>query len=141
MAIEIIEHLSDKQIEDVRQLYTAQHTEKQSPDVKRLLKNTSLVVAMRDLDAKKIMAFSRVLTDYVRVALILDLMVDPAYRSREIERLLLETILHHPKLISVAAFETICGPDQLSSFAAAGFTARGDVHHLHRPGDDEPRTI
>lgn len=40
------------------------------------------------------MAFARILTDYVYKALILDVIVEPAYRGRGLGRLLMESIPH-----------------------------------------------
>lgn len=134
MAVEVVEHLSDKQIEDVRTLYEGVpwRRDQPVPDVKRLLKHSDVVVALRDLDARKIIAFSRVITDFVCVAFVLDLMVDPTYRGAELERLLLDTILHHPKLLSVETFEARCRPEQMSTFSDAGFNPDDQVQHLHR---------
>jgi len=55
-------------------------------------------------------------------ALILDVIVDVAYRGRELGRILMDTILQHPALRSVRHFELYCLPELMPFYRKWGFT-------------------
>lgn len=134
MAIEIIDYLSERQIEDLHQLYQSAwwSKDRELPDIKRMLKNTDIVVAIRDIDAKKVIGFSRVITDFVYKALILDLIVAPDYRGNQLDHLMIDTICHHPKLISVKDFELYCRQELIPFYQKWNFFEGIEDRHLMR---------
>ena len=59
-----------------------------------MLRQSDLLIGLCDSERRHLMAFARILTDYVYKALILDVIVEPAYRGRGLGRLLMESIPH-----------------------------------------------
>lgn len=51
-------------------------------DVRRMLRHCDIVVAFCDPAEKRLVAFARVITDYVYKALILDVIVAPSHRGK-----------------------------------------------------------
>ena len=66
--------------------------------------------------------FARIVTDYVRFAHLMDVFVLPEYRRRGISKLLMENILSHPGLQTIARF-TLGTQDAHGLYAQYGFTA------------------
>jgi GNAT superfamily N-acetyltransferase len=73
------------------------------------------------LDGRQI-GFARVVTDFVRYAHLLDVFVLPDFRGRGIGKLLMENILTHPELRSIARY-TLGTQDAHALYAQYGFTA------------------
>ena len=73
------------------------------------------------LDRRQI-GFARVVTDFVRYAHLLDVFVLPEYRGRGIGKLLMENILAHPELRTIARY-TLGTQDAHGLYAQYGFTA------------------
>jgi GNAT superfamily N-acetyltransferase len=66
--------------------------------------------------------FARAVTDYVRYAHLLDVFVLPEFRGRGIGKLLMENILAHPELRTIARY-TLVTQDAHALYALYGFTA------------------
>jgi GNAT superfamily N-acetyltransferase len=66
--------------------------------------------------------FARAVTDFVRYAHLLDVFVLPEFRGRGIGKLLMENILAHPELQTIARY-TLGTQDAHSLYAQYGFTA------------------
>jgi GNAT superfamily N-acetyltransferase len=68
--------------------------------------------------------FARVVTDYVRYAHLLDVFVLEEFRGRGIGKLLMENILSHPELKTIARY-TLGTQDAHGLYAQFGFTSPG----------------
>jgi len=135
MSYETVHQLTDSQIQDLHALFQREWwtTGRELDDVKRMLEHTDVIVALCEPRTKKLVAFARVLTDRVYKALILDVIVDAAYRGRELGRSLMETILQHPTLSSVRHFELYCLPELMPFYRKWGFTdALGTLCFMRR---------
>lgn len=66
--------------------------------------------------------FARLVTDYVRYAHLLDVFVLPDFRRRGISKLLMETVLAHPELRTIARY-TLGTQDAHALYAQFGFAA------------------
>lgn len=66
-------------------------------------------------------AFARVVTDYVRIAHLLDVFVLEEFRGRGISKLLMSNILSHPELQTIVRF-TLGTQDAHGLYAQYGFT-------------------
>lgn len=135
MPIEAIAHLTDEQVKDLHRLYQSEWwTEGRSlPDVERILRHSDIIVAFCDSATKKLLAFARVLTDYVYTALILDVIVEASHRSRGIGRTLMDSILDNPALADLPRFELRCLPDLVPFYQRWGFTDDlGEVRCMRR---------
>jgi GNAT superfamily N-acetyltransferase len=73
------------------------------------------------LDGRQI-GFARVVTDFVRYAHLLDVFVLPEFRGRGIGKLLMENILAHPELRTIARY-TLGTQDAHGLYAQYGFAA------------------
>lgn len=119
-----IEQLSDDQVETLQQLYAREWWSqgRSVEDIRRMLRQTDVMVGFVEKETFELIAFARVLTDYVYKALILDVIVAPAYRSNGLGRELMEAIFRHPMLQNVEHFELYCRPELISFYAEWGFT-------------------
>ncbi len=89
-------------------------------DVEKMLEK-SLVIGITHDD--KLIAFSRILTDGVYKALILDVIVDESHRGERLGKLLLESILMHNDLKNVKAFELYCKNEMIKFYEQFDFTS------------------
>ena len=124
MNFEEIEQLSQKQILQLHQLYQNEWWTKGRtlPDIKIMLQNTDYIFAICDENSKQLIAFARVLTDQVYKALILDVIVDPGYRTQGFGKKIMQMILDHPELKKVKHFELYCLPELIPFYKKWGFT-------------------
>ncbi|HEX3603934.1 MAG TPA: GNAT family N-acetyltransferase [Steroidobacteraceae bacterium] len=66
--------------------------------------------------------FARIVTDYVRIAHLLDVFVLPEFRGRGISKLLMDNILSHPELQTIARY-SLHTRDAHGLYAQYGFSA------------------
>jgi predicted GNAT family N-acyltransferase len=118
-----IEQLSDDQVETLQQLYAREWWSKgrSVEDIRRMLRQTDVMVGFMEPETGELVAFARILTDYVYKALILDVIVAPLYRSNGLGRELMEAIFRHPMLQNVEHFELYCRPEMVPFYAEWGF--------------------
>lgn len=118
-----IKKLNDQQIIQLYKLYQNEWwTQGRTlPDVKKMLRHTDFIFALCEKQSDKLIAFARVLTDRVYKALILDVIVDPDYRSQGLGKQLMQMILDHPKLAQIKHFELYCLPELIPFYKKWGF--------------------
>jgi GNAT superfamily N-acetyltransferase len=143
MRFEQIEQLSEGQISDLHQMFQEEWWTKgrELEEVRRMLEHTSVVVGFCDAESKRLVAFARVLTDYVYKALVLDLIVEAGSRGRGLARVLMDAVVSHPPLASVRHFELYCRPELMSLYRKWGFSDElGDLRFMRRvgPGAGKP---
>lgn len=124
MPFERIEKLSDQQARQLHQLYQKEWwtNGRTLPDIKIMLRNTDIIVALGEEKSSRLIAFARVLTDKVYKALVLDVIVDSKYRERGLGKVIMQMILDHPELRAVGHFELYCLPDLIPFYEKWGFT-------------------
>ena len=95
-------------IDDLMQLYKNEWWSKtrKKEDVIKMLENTTLVFGI--VNNNKLIAFCRVLSDFVYKALIFDVIVDKNYRGLGLSKILLNEVFNHPKLSNISSFELYC---------------------------------
>jgi GNAT superfamily N-acetyltransferase len=99
--------------------------------VKRMLEGSDVIVGYCDPSSDRLVAFARVLTDFVYKALILDVIVAAAHRKSGLGRRLLDDLLEHPELREVLHFELYCLPNMLPFYERWGFSAAlGDLRFM-----------
>lgn len=81
---------------------------------------SGLVFALREPASRRLVAFARVLSDFVFKAIIFDVIIAPSHRRLGIGEALLRRILAHPRLRRVRDVELYCLPDTNEPFAAGG---------------------
>lgn len=123
MSIESIDVLSDRQVEQLHAFYQNEWWTKgrELEDVRRMLTNTSLIVAFAESADGRLIAFARVLTDFSYHALIFDVIAAPEARSQGWGRRLMDAILEHPRLKKVPAFWLCCLPEMVPFYKKWGF--------------------
>jgi GNAT superfamily N-acetyltransferase len=143
MQFEKVVQLTDRQARDLHRMYQEEWWTKGRglEDVRRMLEHTSVIVGFCDAESKRLVAFARVLTDYVYKALVLDVIVETGSRGRGLARALMEAIVGHPSLASVRHFELYCRPELMPLYRRWGFSDElGDLRLMRRaaPGTPQP---
>ncbi len=104
-------------------------------NVHSILEASSMTFGVVD-ESDRLLAFARVLTDYVYFGFIFDLIVSTELRGRGVGSSLMQRILDHPQLMKVQSFEICCQPDTTSFYTKFGFAeARGRMRRV-RPNAD-----
>lgn len=130
-----IDSLTRDQIDDLHSLYQQEWwTRGRSlDDLLCMLGNTPLIVAFADDETGRLLAFARVLTDFVYKGLILDVIVAADQRGTGLGRKLMEAVINHPHLKAVQHLELYCRPELLPFYQQWGFTAElGELHFMRR---------
>lgn len=94
---------------------------RQEAEVREMLDHTALAISAWDGD--RLVAFGRVLTDYVHRASIWDVIVDPAYQGQDLGTTLMHRILEHPSLNRVELF-WLCTRDKQAFYEKLGFSSK-----------------
>ena len=121
---EVRDALSPSQVDDLMGLYANEWWTKDRtrPDVERMLDDSDLLFTVIEKGSESLVAFARVLTDRTYVALVLDVIVAPAYRDRGLGRLLVERICSAPELRDVERIEITCQPELIPFYRRWGFS-------------------
>lgn len=135
MSFEIIDHVSGTQIEELHALYQSEWWTKgrQLDDVRRMVQHTDVIIAFCESDTKKLVAFTRILTDYVYKALVFDVIVAAPYRNTGLGRRLMDAVVNHPALKAVRHIELYCLPGLVPFYQQWGFiTELGELQLMRR---------
>ena len=143
MHFEKIEQLTSGQLSDLHRMYQEEWWTKgrKLEDVRRMVQHSNVIVGFCDAESKRLVAFARVLTDYVYKALVLDVIVVAESRGRGLARALMDTVVAHPSLASVRHFELYCRPELMPLYHKWGFSDEvGDLRFMRRvaPGAGQP---
>lgn len=133
MALQKIERLTDFQVEELHRLYQNEWWTRgrKLSDIKHMLQHSDIIVAFCDSDSQKLIAFARVLTDFVYKAVILDVIVHPEHRNRGIGTLLMDTLMKNPAVRGVQHIELYCLPELVPFYQKWGFDrVPGDTRFL-----------
>jgi predicted GNAT family N-acyltransferase len=107
-----------------REWWTKSRTVEQT---QAIVANSSIVVGIVD-SKDDLVAFARVLTDFIVKALILDVIVAEERRNERLGAALMHYLIEHPKLARVADFELYWRPEMGSFYRKWAFTS--DIPHL-----------
>lgn len=120
---EVVTDLSHNHVQELHTLYQKEWWTKKRTlaDVEHLIAH-SLSIALIEKTTNSLIAYSRVVTDYLRHALILDVIVDEPYRKKSVGRQLMKAILGQPELSEVVRFELKCLPELVPFYAKCGFS-------------------
>ncbi len=120
----IIYELHRKYRDDLLALYHgvewALHRTDKNVDI--ILEHSSFCVGIVESESDKLIAFSRVLTDYFKFSYVYDVIVDPQYRGHGLGKQLIERIIHHPSMQNIQNIELVCRKDMMPFYAQFGFT-------------------
>lgn len=115
-------NLDDTQIDQLLNLchQTWWAKDRTHQELETILEN-SFYLALIDTTTQKVIGFIRAVTDYVRYAGIFDVMVDTEYQGKGLGKLLIDDILHHPKLEKLTLVELHCLDDKVALYEKFGF--------------------
>ncbi|ACB50279.1 hypothetical protein cce_0928 [Crocosphaera subtropica ATCC 51142] len=124
MSYTIIEQFNAAQIEDLYELYQLSWwgNEREIPDIKIMLENSDISLGICEKESKKLVGFTRILTDYIYRAVIWDVMVAPNHQKQGLGSQLIKEILNHSKLKNVETFMLVCLPEMIPFYEKLGFS-------------------
>lgn len=126
MNVKTVSQLTTEHIQDLHQLYQSAWWTKGRAlaDVQKMLRHSNLIIGYAEVDTGKLVAFARVLTDYVYKALIFDVIVAESHQKTGLGRALMDALLNHPNLKTVQHFELYCLPEMAPFYHKWGFTQK-----------------
>ncbi|MFB2768056.1 GNAT family N-acetyltransferase [Pelatocladus sp. BLCC-F211] len=129
MNYQVVEQLTEIQILDLLDLYKNEFwSHKRTRDqVEKMLAGSDIVIGLVD-ECDRLIAFTRVLTDFIYRATIYDVIVKPSHRNMGLGAKLMELVINHPKLGSVEVLSLYCLPEMINFYERWGFTT--DVDEL-----------
>lgn len=116
--------IEDRQMPELMRLFGSAWwmADRTEAEATRVLRESDIVVAVTHLSTRRLVGFARVLTDYTHVALVLDVVVDPAHRDSGYGAILMDAITQHPRLQDVRSLELVCQPELRGFYSRWGFT-------------------
>jgi predicted GNAT family N-acyltransferase len=122
MNLNIIHALNEKQKTDLLSLYhDAWWSKDRTPqDIALILSQSSFYIGITD--NQKLIAFSRVLTDYFQFSYIYDVIVHESYRGHGVGKKLIETILNQPCMKKIKNIELVCPKEMMPFYTQFGFS-------------------
>lgn len=150
MELEIIHGLDDDQVNRLMELYQGAWwaTDRTISDVREMLAHTDIIFGFTEPETGNLVAFARVLTDYVYFALIFDVIVAAEHRHKGIGTYVIETVRKHPLISQIQNLELCCREEMKPFYRRCGFsegTGRmqirqpRNVQQPHAADADEPR--
>jgi GNAT superfamily N-acetyltransferase len=129
-AFQFVNRLTSEHIEQLWQMYQAEWWSRgrRIQDVRRVVRHSDLVFAFCDSETGHLVAFARVLTDFVYKAVIFDVIVARKHRHLGLGRMLFDAITAQPALLFVEHLELCCRPEMVPFYEKWGFTA--DIERL-----------
>lgn len=119
-----VDTLTASQIEDLVWLYQQEWWTKGRTlfDVQLMLQHCGIVIAFCEPETDRLVAFTRILTDYVYKALIFDVIADMEYRGQGLGKVLMDAVINHPRLENVQSLELYCAEEMIPFYLKWGFT-------------------
>jgi GNAT superfamily N-acetyltransferase len=131
---EQISELSLAQRDDLHRLYRQvwwAH-ERELQDVDRVLRNSKPIIGICEGGSRRLIAFARVLTDFIYKATVFDVIVDEELHGRGFGRILVDAILKHPELQNVRDIELYTREELIPFYEKWGFSADLPEAHFMR---------
>lgn len=140
MELQRVQSLSSDQIDDLLDMYRNEwwSTDRRREDVERMLRETDETIAFADSDGH-LVAFARVLTDYVYRATIYDVIVDEDLRGEGVGDQLMEALIHHPELSEVEHLDLQCLDEMQGFYRRHGFEPQSHLNIMRREKTREQR--
>ncbi len=124
-APQFVSRLTSGHIEQLWRMYQSEWWSRgrKLHDVRRAVQHSDLVFAFCDSETGNLVAFARVLTDFVYKAIVFDVIVARSHRDLGLGRMLLDAITAHPALLFVEHIELYCRDEMVPFYKKWGFTA------------------
>ncbi len=119
----IVEILTESQISDLMDLYKNEFwsDKRTREDVVKMLAATDVIIGFVD-ESDRLIAFTRVITDFVYRAMVFDVIVKPTHRKMGLGAKLMDALVNHPKLQAIESLSLGCLPNMIPFYERWGFT-------------------
>ncbi len=136
--VRIEDHVEVQRVGELVELFGAAWwmADRTIEETQRILRESDVVVALVDSSCDRIVGFCRVLTDYVHVAVVLDVVVAPEHRGSGYGAVLMDAVVHNPQLAQVRSIELVCQPELVPFYRRWGFTDQVGSSLLMRRSTD-----
>jgi GNAT superfamily N-acetyltransferase len=123
--LQFVSRLTSEHIEQLWRMYQGEWWSRgrKLEDIRRVVEHSDLIFAFCDPETGQLVAFARVLTDFVYKAFIFDVIVERRRRELGLGRMLLDAITAHPALLFVEHMELYCRDEMVPFYEKWGFTA------------------
>lgn len=134
MELDRVSSLSADQVDDLVDLYRNEwwSRDRRREDVERMLRETDEVIAFAEAETGGLVAFARVLTDYVYRAVLFDVIVDEHLRGEAVGEKLVEAVVNHPELRGVEHLDLLCLDEMQGFYEKHGFERQDDLNIMRR---------
>jgi ribosomal protein S18 acetylase RimI-like enzyme len=122
--ITVIDCLDGARRDELVSLFqSAWWTAERTPEaVERMLQGSDVAVGLVEGASDRLVGFVRAITDRVFLAVMLDLIVAPAFRGAGLGARLMDELLARPELADVDSVELVCQPELIAFYRRWGFT-------------------
>ncbi|MEA5531071.1 GNAT family N-acetyltransferase [Dolichospermum sp. UHCC 0684] len=123
MNYQVVNQLDETQISELVELYKNEFWSHNRiyPGVVKMLAASDIIIALVN-EEKELIAFCRVLTDFVYRGVLYDVIVKPSYRKMGFGAKLLDEVVNHPQLKEVENMALFCLPEMIPFYQQWGFT-------------------
>ena len=130
----IVETLTENQVSDLMDLYKNEFwcDKRTREDVVKMLAATDVIIGLVD-EGDRLIAFTRVMTDFVYRAMVFDVIVHPTQRKTGLGKVLMDAVVNHPQLQAVENVSLNCLPKMIPFYQRWGFTNDvGEMKYMRR---------
>jgi ribosomal protein S18 acetylase RimI-like enzyme len=122
--ITVIDRLDGARRDELVSLFqSAWWTAERTPEaVERMLQSSDVIVGLVEGASDRLVGFARAITDRVFLAVVLDVIVAPAFRGAGLGARLMDELLARPELADVDSVELVCQPELIAFYRRWGFT-------------------
>ncbi|MCE2698566.1 MAG: GNAT family N-acetyltransferase [Nostocales cyanobacterium LE14-WE4] len=123
MNYQVVNQLDETQISELVELYKNEFWSynRTYPGVVKMLAASDIIIALVN-EEKELIAFCRILTDFVYRGVLYDVIVKPSYRKIGFGAKLLDEVVNHPQLKEVENMALFCLPEMIPFYQRWGFT-------------------
>ncbi|MEI3648763.1 MAG: GNAT family N-acetyltransferase [Dolichospermum lemmermannii FEM_B0920] len=123
MDYQVVNQLDETQISELVELYKNEFWShnRTYQGVVRMLAASDIIIALVN-EEKELIAFCRILTDFVYRGVLYDVIVKPSYRKMGFGAKLLDEVVNHPQLKEVENMALFCLPEMIPFYQQWGFT-------------------
>jgi predicted GNAT family N-acyltransferase len=123
MNYQVVNQLDETQISELVELYKNEFWSynRTYPGVVKMLAASDIIIALVN-EEKELIAFCRILTDFVYRGVLYDVIVKPSYRKMGFGAKLLDEVVNHPQLKEVENMALFCLPEMIPFYQRWGFT-------------------
>ncbi len=129
----IVETLTESQVSDLMELYKNEFwcDKRTREDVVKMLATTDVIIGFVD-EGDRLIAFTRVITDFVYRGTVFDVIVNPAHRKMGLGTKLMDAVVNHPKLQAVETLGLHCLPKMIPFYERWKFADVGEMKFMKR---------